>query len=180
MTHRLRYILVVFSIFIGASAAHAEEKIVGAFGMKLGDTFSPLSAIGKSSLVDGREMYQFPPQNPFRSLTRYYVLITPTTNKIYSIWGIGVAGNLAKWKLEQDVLMELLTQKYGPPNKANIFDSLHDTKEISQGNRAVLTKVTGFGEDATLEIRYYDHDIEKIAEKERLASEAKKAGGGGL
>ena len=124
-------------------------------------------------------MYQFAPQNPFRSLTKYYVLITPTTNKIYSIWGMGAAGNTETGKKEQDVIMALLTQKYGSPKKEGVFDALYDAKQISQGNRTVLTKVTGFV-DATLEIRYYDHDIEKVGEQERLAIEARKAGGKGL
>ena len=179
MKHLLRSLLVVASILLCAPATHAEDKIEGAFGKKLGDTFDPATAIGKGALTDGTVMYQFTPQSPFRSLTKYYVLITPTTNKIYSIWGLGDAGNTATGKKEQDVLMELLTQKYGAPKKEGLFDALHDAKQISQGSRSVLTKVTGFV-DATLEIRYYDHDISKVAEKERLAIEAKKAGGTGL
>ena len=124
-------------------------------------------------------MYQFAPKSPFRSLTKYYVLITPSTNKIYSIWGMGAEGNTETGKKEQDVLMELLTQKYGTPKKEGVFDALYDAKQISQGNRTVLTKATGFV-DTTLEIRSYDHDIEKVAESERIAIEAKQAGGTGL
>jgi hypothetical protein len=56
---------------------------------------------------------------------------------------------------------------------------LGDVKRVTQGERYVITKITGFT-DVTLEIRYYDGGLAKLAEKERLASEVQKAGKTGL
>lgn len=99
-------------------------------------------------------------------------MISPTTHVIYSIWGIGKVAKGTAQK-EQDVLMELLSKKYGPPQESFMV------KEIVQGKRRVLTKAETFvGED--LEIRYYDQEVQDIAEKERLAIETKKADGSGL
>jgi len=155
------------------SAIFAQEKITEAFGQKLGGDFDPSSAIGKTALTDGTPMYEFSPSKTFRSFKRYYVMITPTTHKIYSIWAIGTFENTATAKKEQALLMELLIQKYGEEKKEGIFDAMSDVKRIDKGDRDILLKISGFT-DVTLDIRYYDRPLEKLAEKERLAIEAKK------
>jgi predicted RNA-binding Zn-ribbon protein involved in translation (DUF1610 family) len=155
------------------------EKIEGAFGKKLGDLFDPTQAIGTSKLTDGTPMYEFATTTGFRSFERYYVMVTPTTHRIYSIWGIGSVENTSAGQKEQAVVMELLRQKYGAAEKDGLFDSMGDIKRITQGDRHVITKITGFT-DVNIEIRYYDRELEKLAEKERLASEVQKADKTGL
>jgi len=154
-------------------------KIDGAFGKKLGGIFNPAGAIGTSQLTDGTPMYQFSPEKPFRSFTRYYVLITPTTHKIYAIWGIGDVENTETGKKEQTLLTELLEKKYGVTEKRGVMDSLLDRNKISHGSRYAMTKVTGII-DVAIEIRYHDGDLEAEAEKERLAIEGKKVDASGL
>ncbi|MFZ2279914.1 MAG: hypothetical protein WAW39_19105 [Prosthecobacter sp.] len=178
-TRSLCKLLVIAALITCQLPALAQDKIEGAFGKKLGEIFNPSSAIGKGELTDGTVMYQFKPEKPFRSLKTYYVLISPTSNQIYSIWGIGSTANAATGKQEQAVLMELLTQKYGSSEKEGITDALYDRKQISQGPRQILTKVTGFS-DVTIEIRYTDIELAALAEKERLVIEAGKANGAGL
>lgn len=160
-------------------ASPAVEQIEGAFGKKLGDVFYPAQAIGSSKLTDGTPMYEFATSIGFRSFKRYYVMITPTTHKIYSIWGSGSVESTEAGQKEQAVIMELLKQKYGTQEKPGIFDAIGDVKRIDQGNRYILTKISGFS-DVTIEIRYYDGELEKLAEQERLASEVQKVGKTGL
>jgi hypothetical protein len=160
-------------------AAPGQGKLEGAFGKKLGDIFNPATAIGKSALTDGTPMYQFLPDKPFRSFTRYFVMITPTTHKIYAIWGVGPAANTEAGKKEQALVMELLQQKYGPKDKAGLGDGFYDAEHITQGGRSVLTKITGFT-DTTIEVRYEDRTLEKTAEQERLKLEGKKVDPSGL
>lgn len=162
-----------------APAAQAFEKIEGAFGKKLGDVFDPTDAIGTSSLTDGTPMYAFSTPNGFRAFKNYYVMVTPTTHKIYCIWASGHVENTQAGRKEQAVIMELLTQKYGTPDKTGAFDTLGDVKRITYGNRYILTKISGFT-DVTIDIRYYDRKLEKLAEQERLANEVKKVDKTGL
>lgn len=162
-----------------AAATPAVEKIEGAFGKRLGDIFHPAQAVGTSKLTDGTPMYEFATTTGFRSFKRYYVMVTPTTHKIYSIWGIGSVENTEAGKKEQAVIMELLRQKYGVAEKEGLFDSLGDVKRVTQRDRYVVTKLTGFA-NVTIEIRYYDQQMEKLAEKERLASEVQRADKTGL
>jgi hypothetical protein len=171
-------ILTTFFAVATFSAVGA-DKIEGAFGKKLGDVFDPSSAIGTSKLTDGTPMYEFSTTNGFRSFKTYYVLITPTTHKIYSIWGIGNVENTEAGQKEQAVVMELLKKKYGVEETQGLIDTMGDVRRIDQGNRYVLTKLTGFM-DVTIDIRYYDSDLDKLAEAERLAAETKKADDSGL
>ena len=124
-------------------------------------------------------MYQFSPAKTFRSFTQYYVLITPQTNKIYCIWAQGPFENTDVGKKEQALVMELLKQKYGDKQKQGLFDSIGDVMRIDDGNRFIITKVSGFT-DVTLDIRYYDSDLATLAERERLKIEAKKVDPTGL
>ena len=160
-------------------SAFGADKIEAAFGKKLGEGFDPASAIGTSKLTDGTPMYEFSTTNGFRSFKRYYVMITPTTQKIYSIWGIGTAENTESAKKEQALVMEILQQKYGAKKKEGFMDAVGDAKQIDQGSRYIVTKISGFT-DITHDIRYYDRDLEKQAEKERLVEEAKKVNKDGL
>ncbi len=145
--------------------ADAQDNIEGAFGKKLGATFDPGLALGaESTLKDGTRMYEFRPKNPFRSFTKYYVLITPKTKKIYAILGIGEAENTDTAKKEQALVMDLLQKKYGVEQDTGVLGKLYDAKLISKGNRMVGTKVSGFG-SVTIDIRYYDNELTKVAEK---------------
>ena len=177
--NKLTTVLFPVVILTSCVSVFAADKIEGAFGKKLGDVFDPASAIGTSKLTDGTPMYEFSTTNGFRSFKRYYVMITPTTKKIYSIWGIGTAENTESGKKEQALVMEIIQEKYGAKQKAGLLDSFGDVNRIDQGTRYIITKVSGFT-DITLDIRYYDLDLEKIAEKERLVEEAKKVDKSGL
>lgn len=155
------------------------NKIEGAFGMKLGAIFDSKKAIGKGELTDGTVMYQFAPSNPFRSFKKYYVMITPKTHRIYSIWGIGNFDAQAKAEKEQMLILELLNKKYGSQKKEGLMDSLYDVKQVDQGDRSVVVKISGIM-DVTLDIRYYDDKLRTQAEKERIELESKKVDSSGL
>ena len=175
----LRKTIAFLSVLLVTSSALAIDKIDGAFGKMLGDTFDLATAIGTSALTDGTPMYQFRPNKPFRSFNSYYVLITPSTHKIYAIWALGPVGNTETGKKEQALLMQILVDKYGPLDSTGFADTMGDAKHITQGNRTVYTKINGFT-NTTIDIRYYDADLTGLAERERLAIEAKKVDSSGL
>ncbi len=106
-------------------------------------------------------------------------MITPSTKNIYSIWSIGTAENTESAKKEQALIIEILQQKYGAKEKEGFIDAIGDTKRVDQGSRYILSKISGFT-DITHDLRYYDRDLEKLAEKERITEEAKKVNKGGL
>jgi len=175
----LLILIVIFLIITVTPNSFAQDQITGAFGKKLGAIFNPKSAIGTASLNDGTPMYQFNPSKKFRFFDKYYVMITPKTHKIYSIWGIGTVENTEIGKKEQAVLMAILQKKYGKPQKEGLFESLMDAKIIDHGNRYIIVKVSGLT-DVTIDIRYYDRKLSQLAEKERIELEANKLNSSGL
>lgn len=166
-------LLIPFSVVI------AEDRINGAFGMNLGQTFDPEMAIGKASLTDGTPMYRFVPKKKFRSFSHYYVLITPKSHIVYAIWGIGEIKNTSVCKKEQKLLMSILKDKYGKEKKKDFVSSLYDADIITHGDRYVMTKCTGFS-NVTVEIRYNDNEYKELAENERIESEIKTLDSSGL
>ncbi len=176
----LRILLLCFVVVnFSMKDAHSQEKIAGAFSINLGDDFEPSKAIGKGVLTDGTPMYQFAPQKKFRSFSRYFVLITPKTHKVYSIWGIGNIENSPTCEKEQKLLMAILQKKYGKQQKKDLFSSLYDAEMINQGERYISTKCTGFS-NVTIDIRYKDQKLEKLAENERIELESEKLDSSGL
>lgn len=182
-TIRTLLILLLLNVLFIANT-HGEQKIIGAFGIQLGDYFDTTSAIGTGELEDGTPMYQFTPEKKFRSFDDYYVLITPKTHKIYGIWGIGTAENSQKCEKEQALIMDLLKKKYGVKEKESFFDPVTGAKNINQGNRDVTVKCSGFGDmsfvDMSINIRYYDRELKKLAEEERLEIVGSKVDASGL
>ena len=106
-------------------------------------------------------------------------MITPKTNKVYAIWGIGTMKNTETAKKEQKVVMAILQEKYGKRDKKGLFDGIYDIERVDQGNRYVVTKVSGYS-DVTLDIRYNDSKLSKLAENERILLESKKVDSSGL
>jgi hypothetical protein len=162
-----------------ATQTPAPNQISEAFGMKLGDIFDPANATGTGTLTNGTPEYDITPVSPFRSFTDYYILITPLTHKIYAIEAQGNFDNSDMAKKEQAVIMQLLTDKYGPVADQEPDEIMDNGQHISQGHRLVLTSVKGFT-TATLLIQYIDTDLAGLAEKERIKTEAKKVDAGGL
>ena len=169
-------ILVLLSI---SSICLSQDPNSAAFGIRLGSNFDITSSIGSNLLTDGTPMYKFKPENSFRSFSRYYVLITPKTKKVYSIWGIGDIDSDAKCKKEQDLVMAILVKKYGEMDDQGLMSSLYDSKTISQGDKSVSTKCSGFS-NVIIDIRYYDYELKTLAEKERIELESEKLDSSGL
>jgi len=156
-----------------------QKSISGAFGIELGAKFDTTSIIGKGSLTDGTPMYMFEPEKPFRSFSKYYVLITPKTNKVYGIWGIGEIDSDPMCTKEQDLLMAILNKKYGETDDQGLMSTIVDAKTITIGERYITSKCSGYS-DVTIDIRYYDENLKSISEKERIEIESEKLDSSGL
>ena len=175
----IKRIFLFLLLSLPFSQSLAEEKIVGGFGINLGQSFDPSTAIGKTSLTDGTPMYQLNPEKKFRSFSDYYVLITPKSNQIYSIWGIGSIKNSSTCKKELKLLMAILKDKYGKEDDKGPLSSLSDSEIITQGDKYVMTKCSGYS-NVTVEIRYQDTKYAELAENERIELESKELDSSGL
>jgi hypothetical protein len=98
-------------------------------------------------------------------------MLTPKTQRIYAIWGIGQVENTPSCKKEQALIMAILQKKYGKLKKRGLTSSFQYIKSIDRGNRNVLTKCSGFS-NVTLEVRYTDKKLKEVAENERILIES--------
>ena len=174
-----RLLLILTLLCVNSNFLFSQQPIDSAFGISLGGIFDTVKAVGKSSLTDGTPMYMFQPTKPFRSFSKYYVLITPKTNKVYGIWAIGDVESDPMCKKEQDLLMAILTKKYGQSGNKDLMSNFMDVETIQSDNRKIITKCSGYS-DVTIDIRYYDNDLKSIAEKERIELESEKLDASGL
>lgn len=174
----MRIIILVCITLTLAAQEQAFEPIGGAFGIDLGQQFDPTQATAQGELTNGTPMYGFKPTKPYQAFQDYWVLITPRTQQVYAIWARGKFDNAAKASAEADVLMTILTRKYGPQDKDSM--AIGDVRVIQQANRSVVVKVDNNFSSAALEARYYAIDLEQLAKEERLQIEAAERDTGGL
>lgn len=151
---------------ISGSNNFSSSNINGAFGMNLGDTFDPADAIGAEKLTDGTSMYQFDPSNNFRGIQKYYVLVTPISHQVYSIWGLSDIESGRECIQELDQTRELLKSKYGKPKQQGLHEQLEGIETIVSGNRYIQTFCTRFM-DIKLQIQYYDRELMQLADTEK-------------
>lgn len=105
----------LLGLLIGITAltqvCYAQEKTIeGAFGYKFGDTFN--SSHLKRVAIGGSDMYQIKPLNPYVAFSEYYVLPSPKTQKIQSIYARGYYKTLNACVDEYKVLLMYLKDKY--------------------------------------------------------------------
>jgi hypothetical protein len=120
-------------------------------------------------------MYEFTPSKKSDFFKSFYVLITPKTNKIYSIWAISAVDKIEKIVEGEKDLVERLRKKYGESKNEGAFAyPLPDAIRFEQGKRSIVLKAHDHGDGFAMDITYLDNDLEKLAEKERQESVKEK------
>ena len=145
---------IIVAILLISTIGFSQDKIEGAFGMVLGGVYDPSNTIDIVSVADGVNLYQFNPSQKFRSFNSYFVMITPKSNKVCSIWGVGGVPSNEKAKKEQSLIMSILKNKYG--------ESEIDPKDpylIYQGNRNIMVD----GDSDQISISYNDMSLVTLA-----------------
>ena len=106
---RLFFVLAISIACV--QSGFAQEKIEGAFGLKLGDKLDVNSDI--VSKVDGSEgIYRVNPPNPLKGFNEYIVYVTPQTHTIYQIRAFAYFGFGAQAKKRHNSLRDILKEKY--------------------------------------------------------------------
>lgn len=171
--------LVAFNIALPAKGEEPKAKIESAFGLKLGDKFDITKATKVGEFSDKEKFYHFKPEKPFRSLTEYYVVLTPQSDLIYKIVASGEFEGTGMATKEGSVISHLLEKKYGAFDKSNFGLTMAGAKVITQSHRQLMIDVDeAFG--GKIRLTYLDEALEKKADAEYVAIEAAKADASGL
>lgn len=146
-----------------------KPQIKGAFGINLGSFFNPQDALETTNLTSGEKMYKINVPKKVRKFIDYYVLITPKTQKIYSIWGEAKFKDRGA-KREFSVIRNLIYKKYNNKGKKDMFG---DSCTWDIGNCRIYLKSSGYS-STSLEIRYTNNDLEELAKQEFIQQESSK------
>ena len=146
----------------------------GAFGIEFGQKLSTLKVLNKGELTSGEAIYQVQSPNPLKGkLDQYFVLITPKTQKVHTIWGNKEYKGFSKQKCEAEKsdIVSILENKYGeskPVREINIDnDRMFEVKNVN-----IFTVCQGMG--STLSIRYVNNEFSDLADQEKKESVIEK------
>lgn len=169
----MKYTLLILMSFLLVLPVVGADKIEGAFGLKLGDVFSPTGIEGeaKQSVSDNR--YQFTPEKPNKVFSEYFVVVTPTTHRIYRIIAIARWPDGNEGYKVSEAIAALLNRKYGETSKL--------IGQVVQNNRVVgMSNDSSGPEGVTFHVTYEDSDIARQAEVERIEKALKNVDTTGL
>jgi len=171
----MKHILAILTAITFATTALAADKIEGAFGLRLGDSFEPS---GRRLVVEGvtdtEDAFEFVPKKPNPAFSTYVVFITPNTHRIYRILAISKPADSALANEQSNIIIALLHRKYGAgPFRGGQFT-------ISQESRNVTVTIWSAGSQVSLRADYRDETLVTQASEERLDNKLKGANADGL
>ena len=148
-----------------------QSRIMGAFGMLLGQKFSPALATSKQEpRGGGLPEYGFRPREPLPNFAEYWVAITPRSNQVFKIVAIGHFES-QKALEERDRLLAALKEKYGKAvhhkmDFGSVGSAEYDTMTKDGRKVSIIHSFTGSGGAASISIAYEDEALRKHAQKE--------------
>ncbi len=163
----IRFYLFIFLFIVVSlsSTVQAAEDIRGAFGIKFGDFFEKARALSKDEF-SGNTVYEFLPGSLDLLFDRYYLSITPRSNRVYGICGIISSGDMAAAKKRHRKLVMELQERHGRVSSgllSGVLD-LFGVQRIEQGDQKI---VISFKENRLKTyVIYYDAGLKKLAQRE--------------
>ena len=175
------FVIAVASGFTLTAAAGEIEKIERAFGMTLGDTFDIRGSRSTVSNQTGERIYWFKPGAEFKTFSKYFVSITPDSQKIYTIGGTRVFQTSEECENELDIVTSILAEQYGDPVKTkDMFNPKRINVVIAQqeNERVLLIECDRLRTNVSLTVFYVDKQLKALAEQEARAVQRRGLGSG--
>ncbi len=109
---RVKKLISVIAIFCMANIAYAEQEIVGAFGVRLGDTVDDsMEFVEENDL--GELIYEFTPEKPNDFFSEYRLFATHKTKKILRIKASHLYSSKDICTSKETIIDTALKKKYG-------------------------------------------------------------------
>ncbi len=168
----------LFFILVSTIISFAQE-ITGAFGIKFGSLLKELNVIKASKTTDGDPLYMIDPPIKLKLLTEYYVMVTPISKKIYSVWGIDKKLKEKECITSLEAILKALERKYKTKRK-EIFSFFDTNYMISKGKVYVHVRCSNELTDYTLYVQYYHRDLMEQAKQESIRLKSQQIDDSGL
>ena len=158
-------VVVIIFLFTLSIYAYAQE-ITGAFGIRFGKKLDGLKIIRESKTTSGEPLYEIIPPKPIKLLSEYYVMATPITKKVYSLWGIERNLDEAECKARMEAILIILEKKYKVERRKPLL-SFSPGYYIEKGDAQISVRCSqDYMSGYELYIQYYHDKLEKQAKKE--------------
>ena len=108
----VKKLISVIAICCMASIAYAEQEIVGAFGVRLGDTVDDSMEFVEENAL-GELIYKFTPEKPNDFFSEYWLFATHKTKKIMRIKASHLYQNEGRCVDKRSVIKTAIKRKYG-------------------------------------------------------------------
>ncbi|WP_201353432.1 hypothetical protein [Hydrogenimonas urashimensis] len=159
------------ALFLLSALLLLAQEISGGFGLKLGDTFDKNKAETSQETGTGDMLYEVVPPKKVKYFQKYYVMITPLSQKIREIWGIGYFTTMEECQNNMDVLVLIMEKKYGKFEKPEYATEQIRLKRM--GDRDIIIKCTKSFAGGDLYLKYRDNTLNKTSKVERAEIESK-------
>ena len=161
----------------------AGERIVGAFGLQLGQKSDAESLKTRTQKRPGSKFIRFEPANPVRYFNEYVFGETPISKRISTIIAMSpYYESLEKCKEDNRGLLLVLERKYGASTKAKTVSvGVWNNRYIFRGRRYIHTGCQiEMGKGYILYVQYADGHLNDIREKEQAKMDANSVNSKGL
>ncbi len=149
----VKKLISVIAICCMASIAYAEQEIVGAFGVRLGDTVDDsMEFIGESDL--GGLFYRFTPAKPNEYFSHYMLLATHKSKKVYEIMASHTHDIQSDCSNKLKLIYAALRNKYG-------------SEFPQRQRRTIFSTCKNLNTYARLEIYYTDQTLAEQSKVEK-------------
>lgn len=160
-------LLVILCFCSFYSYADEMKSPSGAFGINFGDKISDLKVVEKLSLTSGEPLYKVQAASPLKNkLESYYVMITPKTHEVHTIWGESSYQRRDRGKCQENKsdIVSLLENKYGESKAATDFN-IYDDRKFEVGDVSIYALCKDLG--SSLSIRYFNNSLMEKAKREQ-------------
>ena len=163
------YKLFLLTLLTLTSFSLEAKEISSAFGLSLGEIYTgELQALSKTTTGD--PIYEFEPENPHPTFTKYGIIITSKTKRIVSIWAWTTFEDSDKCKAEFNVIEVLLDKKYKKHKYDNVTFA-HASASYRDKNRGIFLKCPVDFPSISLYLQYVDADMQELLVQETAESQ---------
>ena len=170
-------LIALLFLLTPVASAQKKQKITSAFGIKLGQEFSPKKAL-KSVLGGDRTIfYYFKPPKRKGNFTHYMVVITPKTHRVAEIWIGADYATQAEAEKGRDTIIRMLESRYGERDIGSVHArnaEFYGGCAIVQGKRYIMIYTVPEGGKTRLLIKYVHETYKKLVQAERRGLEKAK------
>jgi hypothetical protein len=144
-----------------SSVAYAENEIVGAFGVRLGDTVDESMKYVEENKL-GKLIYKFTPAKPNEFFLSYWVHATHKSKKIFTIIAESDYVEIPICHAKVRIIRAALKDKYGSDLVLNYWT---DSK-----GRSISLRCIQFAYEAMLQVEYFDPVLSRVSILEKAKS----------